>query len=110
MPGDSSRWPPWQLGVRKDAAHQDAARGGIDLVVDEVDGPLVREALLALQAHEDGHLGTVLGHLELPFVDCPAVAQQGGLVHLEVDVHRVHRHDRGQERLVLVDQVAEGLR
>ena len=99
-----------RLGVGKDTTHQDAARRGIDLVVDEVDGPLVREAVLALQPHEDGHLGTVFGHLDLPFVDRPAVAQQGGLVHLEVNVHRVHRHDRGQERLVLVDQVAEGLR
>ncbi len=46
--------------------------------------------------------------LDLPLVDRPADPQQRGLVHVEVDVHRVDRHDRGQQRLVLVDQVAEG--
>ena len=85
-----------QHGIGEDTAHQDAARRGVDLVVDEVDGPLVRVTLLALEPHEDGHLRAVLGQLDLALVDRPADAQQGGLVHLEIDVHRVHRHDRGQ--------------
>ena len=46
--------------------------------------------------------------LILPFVDRLPDAQEGRLVHVEVGVHRVERDDRGQQRLVLVDQVAEG--
>ena len=56
-----------RLRVREDTTHQGRARREIALVVDEVDGPLVRKAILALKPHEDGHLGTVLAHLELSF-------------------------------------------
>ena len=69
--------------------------------------PCVREALLALKPHEDRDLHPLLGQLDLALVDRLAGAQQGRLVHVEVDVHRVDRHDRGQQGLVLVDQVAE---
>ena len=80
---------------------------GIDLVVDEVDRPLVRKAVLALQRHGDRNSRALVGQLDLALVDRLASAQQGGLVHLEVGVHRVDRHDRRQEGLVLVDQVAD---
>ena len=48
------------------------------------------------------------GGLNPALVDRLSDAEQGGLVHVEVDVHRVKRDDRGQERLVLVDQVPGG--
>src|SRR5260370_1335034 len=42
-----------RLGVGEDAADRDASGRRVHLVVDEVDIPLVREAVLALQAHVD---------------------------------------------------------
>ena len=42
--------------IIEDSPRQNAARGGIDLVVDEVDDPLAGKALFALQFHEDGNL------------------------------------------------------
>ena len=47
------------------------------------------------------------GTLDLALVDRLANPQQGRLVHVEVGIHRVERHDRGQQRLVLIDQVAQ---
>ena len=95
-------------GIGKHPAHQDAAGRGVILVVDEVDRPLVWKAILALERHGDRNSRVLVGELDLALVNGLAGAQQGGLVHLEVDVHRVDRNDRGEEGLVLVDQVALG--
>ena len=54
--------PFGRLGLGKTPRTRMLPVVGIDLVVHEVDRPLVREALLALQAHEDRHLDAVLGH------------------------------------------------
>ena len=104
--------PRWNLsrnqpGVREYAAHRDAARRGVHLVVDEVDRRLVREAVLVLQPQQDREV-SVRRRRDLAFRDRLADLQQGRFIHVEIDIHRVQRHDRGQERLVLVDQVSEG--
>ena len=46
--------PLGQNGIREDAAHRDAARRGVDLVIDEVERPGVRETFFVLQSHQDG--------------------------------------------------------
>ena len=55
-----------------------------------------------------GNLARSWSGLILPSLIALRMPQQRGLVHVEVDVHRVQRDDGGQQRLVLVDQVAEG--
>ena len=42
--------------ILEDPADQDAARGRIDLVIDEVDDSLAGKAFFALQSHEDGNV------------------------------------------------------
>ena len=69
----------------------------------------MRKAGLVLQAHEHGNAQAVgAPGLHLALVDRLADPQQGRFVHVEVGIHRVERDDCGQQRLVLVDQVAQG--
>ena len=96
-----------QRGVRECAAHRDAARRRIYLVVDEVDHSLVREALLVLQPQQDRKASLRRRHDLLRF-DQVEDPQPGRFIHVEIDVHRVQRYDCGQECLVLVDQIAAG--
>ena len=81
----------------------------IDLVVLEIDRALVGKSLLSGQAQRNGPLGLAV-RLGLAFADQLPDAQDGALVHVEVGIHRVHRHDGGEQgAAVLVprlDQVA----
>ncbi len=104
----SSRGRPSGAGLGKTPRTRMLPVVGLTWLLTKLMVPWCGKPSSPLQAHEDRHLCAVLGRLDPPLVDRPADPQQGGLVHLEIGVHRVHRHDRGQERLVLVDQVAEG--
>src|SRR3954471_9179811 len=57
-----------------------------------------------------GSPGGMSGRDKTGLARVPGLAdpQQCRLVHVEVNVHRVERHDGGQERLVLADEVADG--
>jgi len=94
-----------RFGVREDASKRDAAGGRIKLVVDEIDGSAVRKAFLALQADVHREL-TLWVRLNQACVSGSAKLQNRRLVHVEVDVYWVQRHDRGEQSLVLVDEVA----
>ena len=96
-----------QPGIGEYATHRDAPRCRVDLVVDEVDRRLVREAILVFQPQPDRQV-SVGRRRDLAFRDRLADLQQGRFIHIEIDVHRVQRHHRGQERLVLVHEIAEG--
>ncbi len=95
--------------VGEHAPHAQGAGSRIDLVVLEIDRALVGKSLLSGQAQRNGPLGLAV-RLGLAFADQLANAQHGALVDVEVDVHRVHRHERGEQgAAVLVarlDQVA----
>jgi hypothetical protein len=80
------------------SARTDGAGGRIQLIVEEIEHALVREALLVGQA--DAHRAADHGALAL-------VAQEGAFVALEIDLDRVERDHRGQQRAG-IDQVAGG--
>ena len=108
MPGDSRRTPvPGRLqGLAKTPRTEMLPVVGLTWLLTKLMSP-VRETVLALQAHQDRDLPALAGTLDLALVDGPADPQHGGLVDVEVGVHRVERDDGGQQGLVLVDQVAE---
>ena len=106
MPGNNKRRPPGGRGLSKTPARQNAARGRIDLVIDEVDDPLAGKALFALQSHEDGNLPAAVG-LDQSRVDGPPHPQHRRFVDVDVGVHGIERNDGGQQGLVLGDEVAE---
>ncbi len=96
-----------RLRILEYAAEGDRSGERIDCIVDEVDVPLVRKPLFALQAHQDLYFFRVADRLQLALVDHIAHSQHGALVDVEVGVHGVERHDRGEQRLILGDQVAQ---
>ena len=69
--------------------------------------PFVGITLLALQPDIDPDVASIFRHGDLALVDRLADAQDRELVHVEIDVHRVDRHDGGEEGRILGDQVAE---
>ena len=95
--------------VGEHAADAQGAGLRVDLVVHEVDRALVGKPLLGGQAQRHGP-GRLVGRLGLAFADQLPDALDGALVHVEVGVHRVDRHDRGQQGaaalVARLDQVA----
>ncbi len=94
------------LGIGKRAAHRDRAGEWVDPVVDEIDHSFVRISRLVLQAHQDREFLSTMGD-EFASIDGIADFEQRPLVKVEVGIHRVERDDRGEQRLVLVGQVAQ---
>src|SRR5262249_24583363 len=80
-----------RLGIWKHPPNADAARGGIDLVVDEINRPVVRHPFFTLQTHQDRVL-TLRGRLEFAGIPGPAKLQQRWLVHFEPHVDGIERH------------------
>ena len=107
MPGESKRMPFSGLGLGKIPRTRMLPVVGSTWLSRKLMLPWWGKRLLALEAHEDRQHLAGLGGLILPSLIALRTSQQGGLVHVEVGVHRVQRDDRGQHRLVLVDQVAE---
>ena len=97
--------------VGEDAPHPQGAGLGVDLVVDEMDGPAVGVPVLVGEAEPHGDFG-VVGRFGLAFADQLLDAQHRVFVHVEVGVHRVHRHDRGEQgaagQVARLNQVAHG--
>ena len=82
----------------------------IDLVVDEIDGPRMRKALLVGQTQCDRH-GDFAGRLGFALADQAADVEHGMLVDVEIGVDRVHgdevRQQRGVRLVAGLDHVAD---
>jgi hypothetical protein len=96
-PGVNRRSQVGQHGPRADRA---GAR--VDLVVDEVDRARVRVAVLVGEADAHG----VPRRLALALARELGVAQVGLLVAFEIDVDRVERDQRGEQRRVGLREIA----
>ena len=65
----------------------------------------MRIAFFARQPHEDEHI-PIFRQMEPSFDDSPLDAEQTRCVHIEISVHGIERDDGGQQRRILVDEVA----
>ena len=83
--------------VAEDRARTDGPGVGVELVVDEVDVAAVRKAGLVREAHSHRVPHAPAAGARALAVE-RVVAEVGLLVALEVDVHRVDRHDGCEER------------
>ncbi len=95
-----------RLGIIEDRAHRYGARARIELIVDEIEAPFVRKAVLPFQPHFDRNAGLAIER-HLSFVDRPTHAERRALVDFAIGVDRVQRHDAGQDRLILGDDIAK---
>src|SRR5262249_25575924 len=107
IPGESSRTPPSGLGLGKTPRKAMLPVAGVAWVVTKVRVPPCGKPASPCSPIRTGNWPCGSGLIRPAFRGV-AEPQQRRLVHVEVDVHRVERHDGGQERLVLVDQVADG--
>ena len=96
-----------RFGVRKQAAHGNAARRGTYLVIDEIDQALVGIVFLPLylEIYRQDAVGM---RFDSALIDRHADFEQRAIIHVEISVDRIERDHRRQKRLVLIDQVAQG--
>ena len=102
MPGERSRLG---LGIGKRPRICNVPVIWSTRVVDEVDRPLVRIAVLVGQPQEDRQLG-LLGRLDLAGAEQATEPQHAPLVYVEIGVYRVERDDGGEDGVVGLDEVA----
>ena len=95
--------------VGEPATHRDRRGLGIDLIVEKVDGATVGKRPLDVidESHHHRHRVGRCGRSGGGVAEVIPEADEGRLVEVEVDEDRIDRHDGGEGRLILVDEVAD---
>src|SRR5687767_6001815 len=108
---DTSEIPRYKrfVLIRKDTAHPQSARTGTNLIVDEVDGSSMRESLFVSNSKRNWYFH-VARVFSASFTDHLLHVLDRVLIHIEIGIDRIHRHDRGQKcaapTLSRLDQIA----
>ncbi len=94
------------FGLSMIASNAECPGAGINLVVAEVDRPAVRNpSSSGSRPIRHGHL-RLSARFDSSFADQAADFQDGSLVDVEVDVHRVERDDGREDRLIGLHQIS----
>src|ERR1700722_20441886 len=94
------------IRVREKATHLQRSGGGIKLVVDKIDTPLMRKPCFVFQLKGNRH-PTDSRILQFPLADLLLILKYGELIHIEIGVDRIHADDIGQLRGIRLNEVTD---
>src|SRR5262249_24009691 len=93
-------------GIGNQSTHLQCSGGSRDLIVNKVDGALVWKTLFGRESDSDRYNRALGARLELSFPNQLLHTEDGCLIDVEINVHRIQRDDGGQKRLIGKGQVA----
>ena len=82
------------IRIREKTTHLQGASGGIKLVIDKIDTPLVRKACFVFKLKRNRHRAGPRIR-QLPQADLLLILQDRSLIHIEIRVDRIHADDIG---------------
>ena len=92
---DERSWGENRIGVWKKTADLECSGGDIELVVNEIDCPLMRKAIFILQLQVNRHRsGSDIGQFSFP--DLFLVVEYGPFIHIEIGIDRMHADNVGE--------------
>lgn len=93
------------IRVWEKTAHLESPGRGIELVINEIDYPLMGEPLFVFHLKIDLHF-RVPGISESPLPDLPLILQDRSFIHIKIGVDRINTHDIREQSRIRLNQVS----
>ena len=93
------------IRIWEETAHLESSGRGIELVIDEIDYPLMGEPLFVFHLKIDRHF-RVPGIRESPLPDLLLIFQNRSFIHIKIGVDRIDTHDIREQSRIRLNQVS----